>query len=237
MVDTKPAVPSDAFVELGHIKFNETTFSCLLTRITNLATRSIPGADQVSITLAGSGGAHTEAFTGELALALDEVQYKQGQGPCLEAAAYDTTVHVTDMATENRWPHWAGEAITAGIHSFLSIGLPMYQAVTGALNLYATRPANFSDDAVLLAQSFADYAAVAMTNAHLYETQRTLAQHMQAAMHSRAVIEQAKGMIMCKRRCTADEAFAILSKSSQDTNRKVRDVAAALVARATTPQR
>ena len=97
VVDTKPAVPTDAFVELGGIKFNETTFSCLLTRITNLATRTIPGADQVSITLAGAGGAHTEAFTGEIAL--DEAQYKQGQGPCLEAAAYDTTVHVTDTAT------------------------------------------------------------------------------------------------------------------------------------------
>ena len=60
---------------------------------------------------------------------------------------------------------------------------------------------------------------------------------MQAAMHSRAVIEQAKGMIMAQRRCTADEAFAVLSKTSQDTNRKLRDVAAALVARATTPKR
>ena len=64
-----------------------------------------------------------------------------------------------------------------------------------------------------------------------------MAQHMQAAMHSRAVIEQAKGMIMAQRRCTADEAFAVLSKTSQEINRKLRDVAAALVARATTPKR
>jgi GAF domain-containing protein len=232
VTDTKPAVPADAFVELGHIKFNETTFSGLLTRVTNLATRTISGADQVSITLVGSGGSHTAAFTGELALALDEVQYKYGQGPCLSAAAYDTTVHVADMATESRWPHWAGEAVIAGMHSSLSIGLPMHETVTGALNVYASRPAAFSDDAVLLAQTFADYAAVAMTNAHLYETQVTLAQHMQAAMRSRAVIEQAKGIIICERRCTVDEAFAILSKVSQDANRKVRDVAAALVARA-----
>jgi AmiR/NasT family two-component response regulator len=55
---------------------------------------------------------------------------------------------------------------------------------------------------------------------------------MQAAMRSRAVIEQAKGIIMSQRRCTADEAFEILSKISQETNRKVRDVAAALVTRA-----
>jgi transcriptional regulator with GAF, ATPase, and Fis domain len=118
------------------------------------------------------------------------------------------------------------------IHSSLSIGLPMHQAVTGALNVYASRSAGFSDDVVLLAQTFADYAAVAMTNAHVYETQATLAQHMQAAMQSRAGIEQAMGIIMGERRCTADEPFAILSKISQGCNRKVRDVAAALLARA-----
>jgi GAF domain-containing protein len=237
VADTRPVLAADAFAELGRVKFHETTFSGLLTRITELATRAIPCADEASVTLVGAGGAHTAAFTGELALALDEVQYRQGLGPCLAAAATDTTVHVSDMAAEDRWRRWAREALTAGARSSLSIGLPMHEAVTGALNVYAGRPAAFSHDAVLLAQTFADYAAVAMANAHLYETQATLAQHMQAAMLSRAVIEQAKGIIMAQRRCTAEQAFAILSKISQDSNRKLRDVAALLVARITATQK
>jgi len=81
-------------------------------------------------------------------------------------------------------------------------------------------------------QTFAGYAAVALANAHLYDTTANLAQQMQAAMDSRAVIEQAKGIIMGDRRCTADEAFAILTRLSQDSNRKLRDIAAALVDRA-----
>jgi GAF domain-containing protein len=229
----RPVPAVDAFAELGRVKFNETTFSGLLTRITGLATRAVPGADEASVTLVGAGGAHTAAFTGELALALDEVQYRQGLGPCLVAAATETTVQVSDMAAEDRWPHWAREALVTGAHSSLSIGLPMHEAVTGALNVYATRPVAFSEDAVVLAQTFAGYAAVAMTNAHLYETQATLAHHMQAAMLSRAVIEQAKGIIMAQRRCTAEQAFATLSKISQNSNRKLRDVAAQLVARIT----
>jgi AmiR/NasT family two-component response regulator len=84
----------------------------------------------------------------------------------------------------------------------------------------------------VLAQTFAGYAAVALANAHLYDTQASLAQHMQAAMENRAVIEQAKGIIMGDRRCSPDEAFQILAKLSQDTNRKLRDVATALVANA-----
>lgn len=111
-----------------------------------------------------------------------------------------------------------------------SIGLPVDETVTGALNIYASTRGAFDDDAITVAESFAGYAAVALANVHLYDTQATLAQHMQAAMEHRAVIEQAKGIIMGQRRCTADEAFAILRKLSQDTNRKVRDVAAALVA-------
>lgn len=235
MADVTPALPFDAFAELGRIKFHQTTFDGVLTRVTELTTRTIPGADQVSVTLVGTGGAHTAAFTGALALALDEVQYRHGQGPCLTAAVHDVTVHVADMTTESRWPHWTGEAVTAGAHSSLSIGLPMHEDVTGALNVYATRRDAFSRDAVLLAQTFAEFAAVAMSNAHLYQTQVTLAQHMRAAMQSRAVIEQAKGIIMVERHCPADEAFATLTKISQNSNRKVRDVAAALVARAAAP--
>jgi AmiR/NasT family two-component response regulator len=64
---------------------------------------------------------------------------------------------------------------------------------------------------------------------HLYESTRTLAEQLQTAMESRAVIEQAKGVLMGQRRCTADEAFEILVKLSQQSNRKLREVAQALV--------
>jgi AmiR/NasT family two-component response regulator len=82
----------------------------------------------------------------------------------------------------------------------------------------------------MLAQTFAGYAAVALANAYLYHSTADLARHLRTAMDSRAVIEQAKGIVMAERRCTADEAFDFLTRLSQETNRKVRDVAAALVA-------
>jgi AmiR/NasT family two-component response regulator len=113
--------------------------------------------------------------------------------------------------------------------------LPVHEAVSGALNVYATKPQAFDEDAIIIAQTFAGYAAVALANAHVYDATATLAQHLQAAMVSRAVIEQAKGVIMGERHCSADEAFRILTKLSQDTNRKVREVAAAVVARAEEP--
>jgi GAF domain-containing protein len=229
MTDSERLDPLDAFGRLGRLKLAETDLNGVLDEVANLAKSTIPGAEEVSVTLVGKKGAYTAAYTGPLAVDLDELQYDQGHGPCLDASVRATTLSLPDMATEDRWRNWAARALQAGARSSLSIGLPMDEQVTGALNVYATESRAFDEDAVLLGQTFAGYAAVALINAHLYDAQVNLAQQMQAAMQSRAVIEQAKGIIMGSRHCTADEAFAILTRLSQDTNRKLREVATALV--------
>jgi GAF domain-containing protein len=228
----QPLDPTDAFAQLGQIKLGETDLNGVLNHVAHLAKHTIPGADEVSVTLVGEKNAQTAAHTGQLALTLDQWQYHHGRGPCLDASATHATLSLPDMTAEDRWPTWAAEARQAGAHSSLSVGLPLDEQITGALNIYATEPHAFDSDAIILGQTFAGYAAVALANAHLYDAQANLAQQMQAAMQSRAVIEQAKGIIMASRRCTPDDAFAILTRLSQDTNRKLRDVAAALVASA-----
>jgi AmiR/NasT family two-component response regulator len=67
----------------------------------------------------------------------------------------------------------------------------------------------------------------------VYAAQGQVAEQLQQAMQSRAVIEQAKGILMGQRRCSARDAFDILVRLSQATNRKLRDVAQALVEDAT----
>ncbi len=226
-----PTDPASAFAEFGRIKLGETDLPGVLTRVAEIARGTIPGADEVSITLTRAGRPYTAAYTGEIALLLDERQYEGDAGPCLQAAADKTTVSVPDTATDTRWDGWAARAAAAGVGSVLSVGLPIVESVAGAVNIYGLTPHAFDADTIRLAQRFAGYATVALANAHLHDSTASLAQHMQAAMENRAVIEQAKGIIMGERRCTADEAFAILTRISQDTNRKVREVAAALVAR------
>ena len=230
-----PTDPVTAFAELGRIKHSETSLDEVLNRVADLAQQTLPGAREVSITLVRDHGPYTAAFTGEMALQLDEWQYEQHGGPCLQAAAEKSIVSVPDTTADSRWAGWAARAGAAGAGSVLSVGLPILDNVSGALNIYGRRPEAFDPDTTLLAQTFAGYAAVALANAHLYHSMAGLARDLQAAMASRAVIEQAKGIIMGERRCTADEAFAVLTKLSQDSNRKLRDVAAALVGRAQDP--
>jgi GAF domain-containing protein len=226
----QPADATSAFAELGRIKLGETDLDGVLTQVARLARDTLPGAGEVSITLVRGEKAATAAATGETAVLLDALQYAERAGPCLLAAAGESTVSVPDTAAETRWPAWAGHATEAGAGSVLSVGLPILDDVTGSLNIYGAAPNAFDDEAVRLAQAFAGYAAVALGNAHLYDSTANLAEHLRTAMESRAVIEQAKGILMGERRCTADEAFAMLTKVSQDSNRKLRDVAATLVA-------
>ncbi|MEU4476097.1 GAF and ANTAR domain-containing protein [Micromonospora sp. NPDC023888] len=230
---TQPrADPADALAELGRIRLDEITLDDMLHRIATLANQSVPGSRDVSVTLVRDRAGWTAAFTSKLARELDEWQYEQQRGPCLDASVSGDTISVPDMAVEQRWPEWAQRAGAAGVGSSLSIGLPIQQSVVGTLNVYGGSANAFDPAAITVAERFSAYAAVALANAHTYDNAATLAEQMQEAMRNRAVIEQAKGIIMGERRCSSEEAFALLSKISQDTNRKVRDVAAALVASA-----
>jgi GAF domain-containing protein len=218
-----------AFAELGRMKLGERDLHAVLGRVAELARQTLPGVAGASVTLVESDRAFTAAFSGQLALDLDETQYQEGFGPCLEVAQSVGIVPVPDMAAETRWPAFARQALAAGVRSSLSVALPLQEAVVGALNIYATQPAAFDPDAIEMARTFAGYAAVAIANARLYQNTATLAEDMRRAMETRAVIEQAKGIIVAQQHCTPEQAFELLTRLSQTTHRKLRDCAADLV--------
>jgi AmiR/NasT family two-component response regulator len=103
------------------------------------------------------------------------------------------------------------------------------------LNIYGSAELPFAGTAVELAQTFAGYAAVAVFNAASYHDAVDLAAQLREAMRSRAIIEQAKGMVMLERRCDADTAFKVLIRASQSQNLKLRRVAELLIERRTAP--
>lgn len=227
-----PDIPIDAqaaFDEPARLVLADQTMDGLLNRIAVLAKDVVPGASEVSVSLVAKYKATTVASTGELATALDEHQYAEASGPCLDAAQAGSVSSIPDMRTETRWPTFTPAAVERGALSSLSTPIPLQQYASAALNMYSTEVNGFDDEAKSVAVAFAGYAGVALANMHLYETTKTLAEQLQTAMQSRAVIEQAKGVLMGQRRCTAEEAFDILVNLSQHSNRKLRDVAQALV--------
>ena len=107
--------------------------------------------------------------------------------------------------------------------------VPVRSGLHGGLNLYAREVGAFDDDARAVAARFASYAAAVVHNLHLYETTRDLAENLDTAMRSRAVIEQAKGVLMSQQHCDATEAFGLLAAASQRSNRKLAHIARAIV--------
>jgi GAF domain-containing protein len=182
MTGAHPMDPTAAFHESGLLAFSETPIDGLLHQLAALAKRTVPGAAEVSVTLSRGRGAHTAAFTGGLAVDLDERQYERGHGPCLDALASGGTLILDDMTSEARWPDFVALALDAGCLSCLSVGLPVHASAAGAFNFYATEPQAFDDDAVTVARTFAGYAAVALANAHLHDAQANVADLLRTAM-------------------------------------------------------
>jgi hypothetical protein len=205
----------------------------LFQRVVDLAKLTFPEVVDVSVTMVQGKDVHTSASTGALALALDELQYRLGYGPCLLAASAITIESVSDMATETRWPDWTAAALKAGARSSLSIAMPLHGGAGGAINLYATTANAFDEDDVAVAQTLAGYASLATTNAYVDNAKTMLSRHIHAVTDSASVVELAKGLTMADRQCTAEQAFAILTTTARDTNRTVQEVAQSLVDEAT----
>jgi GAF domain-containing protein len=220
---------ASGYAELSKITLGDEPLAAILERVVHIACRVLPIPVEASITLVTRDNPETLAFTGDVALALDERQYEAERGPCLDAAAAGQRVLIQDLNDETRWPQYSEAAVASGVLGSLSVPLPVQKDVTGAINFYARTVDAFSDEAIDMAETFAGHAAVAVANAHLYETTAALADQMKQAMATRAVIEQAKGIIMRDRGCTADEAFDALVKLSQEAHVKLREVAQRLV--------
>ena len=220
----------DAFAELARISLDTESMESVLQRIAELAKQTLPGVAEASVSIIANDKATTAAYTGRLALDLDETQYGRGYGPCLEAATGGgEMIEIVDAREETRWPDYAQAAVQRGSLSSLSVPVPVQETINAGLNLYAIEAHAFDDEARGLAPVFASYAAVAARNMHVYLSARDLAEHLDRAMQSRAVIEQAKGILMCQRQCDATEAFNMLTAASQRSNRKLRDIAQAIV--------
>jgi len=215
----------EALERLGRISLADHSMRSLLDLVASLAHRSLPGRPEASVTLMKGSRPYTAAFSGALAKSLDESQYGHGYGPCLEAATSGDVVEVLDTRTDTRWPGYIEAAARHGCRSSLSVPLPLHEGVTGGLNVYAREPAAFDDDSREGTPRLASYAAVAAGNMLLYEDAVARAANLEVALRSRAVIDQAKGMLMERFRLTADQAFQALAQVSMESNRKVRDIA------------
>jgi GAF domain-containing protein len=234
--------PVTRLAELAQHLFTPDSVEEVLARIVTAAVDVIDGADLASLSVLAGGGIKTPAYTDPLALHLDELQYDTGEGPFVATTVggHLPYLEVSDLAAHPGWSTFRLLAGNQGIRAVLSLGVftsgsagrragrrPGWRTL-GALNLYARRPGAFNHNARDVGLLLAAYSAVALA-----ATAQT--SQLREALCSRDVIGQAKGILMERRKLTADEAFEVLRRTSQRLNIKLRDLAARITATGAEP--
>ena len=227
--DPGPRSANGALEQLGRIALREHSMDSLLQSVVDLAKRVMPGDPEASISLIVADKATSPVYTGQLALDCDESQYGRGYGPCLHAATSGELTEIADAQSETRWADYCRRAAERGALGSLSVPLPVSEQIAGALNIYVREANAFDDVSRSAATKFAPYAAVAIANMHAYDNARNMADNLELPLENRAVIDQAKGILMERYKLTADQAFQLLAQASMKTNRKLRVVAENLV--------
>jgi hypothetical protein len=193
-----------------------------LARITSTAEQAIGGCEAASISLLSGDGPVTFGATSALADEGDRIQYEEGEGPCLDAAMEEQWVYTPDLAVDPRWPRSAARlSLQLGVHSMFSTRLTLDAApndTLGGMNMYATRPDAFTEQDQMLALLLSSLGAVVVDASRKQE-------HLRRAIESRQVIGEAIGILRAQSNLTSQEAFEMLSRASQRTNVKIRDLA------------
>ncbi|MDQ0373357.1 GAF and ANTAR domain-containing protein [Cellulomonas humilata] len=197
--------------------------------VAQAAAHHVSPATSATITLRREGRPTLMSASDPAAAACDEVEYATGHGPCLEAIDTGRLVHVADVARETRWPRWQATTLAHGFGSAAALPRPVRPGVEIALNLYAPEPRAWTESALSIADVYADQVACGLTLFLRTADQAELNADLRAALVSRAVIDQAIGVIMAENRCTSADAMSILRRASRNRKTKLRDMAATVL--------
>lgn len=226
--ESEPLGLADAYAELQNLILDGPDVTGFLNQLVTLATAIVPGA-HCGITLRRDHQVATVVSSDALAMRMDEIQYLDGHGPCMEAMRNGTRVDVPDMAAETRWGAYSAHGQAHGINTAVSLPFTVDGQSIGAVNLFSATPHAFTGPDIDRMQAFTAQASTALTILLRHARQTVLDEQVQEALASRALIDQALGILMVTNKINSREAFAILRHTSQTTNRKVTDIAAELI--------
>lgn len=207
----------------------------VITFANRLAQRCVDvlGVTEAGVAIADpAGGLQVLASSSEQMRFVELVEVQSADGPCPEAHRLGRPVSEDDLCLPSaaRWPVFTPAALGAGFRSAYAIPLRRHQHRVGALNLFSQVPAGLHRDDRPLAQALADTAVIAILQQRSLRDHQLLADQLQRALDSRIVLEQAKGMIAQQAELGPDDAFPLLRDFARHHNRRLTDVARAVIA-------
>jgi GAF domain-containing protein len=183
----------------------------------------------VSISVGDPNAPETVATGLKLAQNVDGAQMVAGEGPSHDCWAQRRIVHTTDLRGDERWRRLAQQLASSPVCSAVAVPIEVGDELIGSLNVYSVFPDLVDDAALEAAELLGAAVAAIFHDAQVKDQLQAAAAQLETALQSRATIDQAKGIIMARHRCDADQAFRLLADASSSANVKLREIAERLV--------
>jgi GAF domain-containing protein len=169
------------------------------------------------------------AASSERTRLLELFQLQTDQGPCVECFRTGEPVSVADLSATERWPYFTQAAAAVGFAAVHALPMRLRDDVIGALNLFDATPGALAEGKLRIAQALADVATIGLLQQRAIRRRDALTEQLQTALNSRVLIEQAKGVVAERLRLNVDEAFGLLRGAARKRNRRLSDLAQAIV--------
>ena len=215
--------------ELQALLLGTDTLYEFLDQLAQLTAQALPEGSSCGVTVRQDSRAVTLAASDDWTRWVDQAQYDLDEGPCLDALTTGKANYIPDTTTEVRWAGFCQAAHEWGVHSCLALPLNSPHGLMGCYNFYSVKSEGFAEESRGQLEVFAGNAAGAVAVALKLADQAQLSEDLHQALTSRAIIDQAIGIMMAQQRCEAGAAFDILRRASQNRNVKLRELAAEII--------
>jgi GAF domain-containing protein len=225
----RQALTAQTFVEIVDTLVDDFDVIEVLTVLTSRSVELLEAAAAGILLADTEGHLRVIGASSEKVGLLELFQIQNDEGPCLDCYHTGAIVLAPNLTASSPWPNFAAESVRSGFPSVCAVPLRLKDLVLGCLNLFMAEPVGLSDAEVALAQALADVASIAIIQDMATREAAVREGHLQHALNSRIVIEQAKGMIAERSAVDMDEAFARLRAFARNNNRGLTEVAEGLV--------
>jgi transcriptional regulator with GAF, ATPase, and Fis domain len=222
---------AEVFVELADTLVDEFDVVDFLQMLTERCVELVD-TDAVGLMLNDQrGNLQVVAYTNESARMLELFELQKAEGPCLDCFANGQVIANVDLAeSRSRWPVFTEAALEVGFSYSHALPLRLRRQLLGALNLFTVEPKMLSDDHLAVAQGMADIATIGLLHERALHDQVVLAEQLQTALHSRILIEQAKGVLSARAGISVSEAFSRMRTHARRSGKQLTNVAEDVVA-------
>lgn len=176
------------------------------------------------------GTLHFFAASSDHVRILEKIQMQAGAGPCLDAYRSGEPVIVDDLRRSvPKWPTFAAHADRCGIRAVAALPMRLREQRVGGLNLFLSHPGSLTSAHIAVGQALADVATIGIVHQQVLSASEQVTHQLQTALQTRVVIEQAKGVLAERAHVDMDHAFALLRGQARRTNRRLTDLAQAVI--------